>query len=151
MSHLSLTHSTSITMKKGVSEMISVIFMCCYSSIETGQYNLYFPPLLVNPLTQFEFTLTYANVVPLQRPASVWSVSVGVLSVWTQSELSPSFWIIPQMLINSNEHWSSRVCVLAGKENLVSYPPEERVQRGTGIPTTVIHAVKSDDVDGTKV
>lgn len=66
--------------------------------------------------------------VPLQRPANVWSVSAGVLSVWTQFDLSPSFWIIPQMLISSNEHWSSRVCVLAGKDNTMKCLPKEMVQ-----------------------
>lgn len=65
------------------------------------------------------------RLIPLQRPASVWSVSPGVLSVWTQSELSPSFWIIPQMLISSNEHWSSRVCVLAGKDNIMKCHPRD--------------------------
>ncbi len=57
-------------------------------------------------------------LVPLQCPASVWSVSVGLLRVWTQSALSSSFWIIPQMLFSSNEHWSSRVIVLAGTGQL---------------------------------
>lgn len=52
--------------------------------------------------------------VPLQSPSRVWSGSDGLLSVWTQSALSSSFWIIPQMLISSKEHWSRRVCVLAG-------------------------------------
>lgn len=54
--------------------------------------------------------------IPLQRPTRVWSVSVELLSMWTQSAPSASFWIIPQMLISSKEHWSSRVCVFAKKE-----------------------------------
>lgn len=57
-------------------------------------------------------------LVPLQRPAKVWSVAAGVLSVWIHSPLSSSFWIIPQMLISSKEHWSRRVCVLAGTGQL---------------------------------
>lgn len=43
--------------------------------------------------------------------------------------------------------------MLAGKEIFVRCPPKEtdNMKRALGIPTTVIHAVKSDNVDGTEV
>lgn len=58
--------------------------------------------------------------LPLQRPASVWSVCTGLLNTCTQSALSSSFWIIPHILLSSNEHWSKRVCVFAATKVISS-------------------------------
>lgn len=56
--------------------------------------------------------------LPLQCPPSVWSFTSVELKVWTQSASSSSFWIIPQMLICSKAHWSRRVWVAAGRNQV---------------------------------